>query len=365
MSITELRAVTCVHHGGRVKSAAIPVVSLLLFVSIPIQLKTVSAEASSQRVCVDFGSKAARDSVNGLGAVHPRLNISSTNNAVVVKEFADPIAYGGNLPGQNNVPNACIGLAGGFADVGAGDFSVNTKLHDYVFTFAPAISVSEFSLLMVDYGDFNPGRATIHSVKLVAYNASGEIVDEDELSHTSAATLNPLVVTGDACTAQTGEPGKFKFTVSGSHITRLELRSSNNGSSPNEPSDPHIAFTELCFVLESTEVQIDIEPGTVPNTVNLESKGKVSVAVLSSQSFSAATVSPLTVRLAGVPVSLRGNGTPMASLEDVNGDGLLDLVLHFSTQALPRFTSDTDITLVGETFDGQLIIGSDSIVIVP
>lgn len=55
----------------------------------------------------------------------------------------------------------------------------------------------------------------------------------------------------------------------------------------------------------------------------------------------------------------------MASLEDVNGDGLLDLVLHFSTQALPRFTSDTDITLVGETFDGQLIIGSDSIVLVP
>jgi hypothetical protein len=55
----------------------------------------------------------------------------------------------------------------------------------------------------------------------------------------------------------------------------------------------------------------------------------------------------------------------MSSLEDVNGDGLLDLVLHFSTQALPHLTSDTDITLVGETFDGQLIIGSDSIVIVP
>jgi hypothetical protein len=117
--------------------------------------------------------------------------------------------------------------------------------------------------------------------------------------------------------------------------------------------------------LESTEVQIDIKPGTNPNTVNLKSKGTVPVAVLSSPAFSASTVSPLTVRLAGVPVSLRGNGKPMASLEDVNGDGLLDLVLHFSTQALPRLTSDTDITLVGETFDGQLIIGSDSIVIVP
>ena len=53
------------------KSTAIALVSLFLFLSIPTHLKTVSAEASSQEVCVDFGSKAAGDSVNGLGAVHP------------------------------------------------------------------------------------------------------------------------------------------------------------------------------------------------------------------------------------------------------------------------------------------------------
>jgi hypothetical protein len=328
----------------------------------------VSAEASSQEVCVDFGSKAAGDSVNGLGAVHARLNISSTNNAVVVKEFGSPTAYGGNTPGVSNVSNACIGSAcsaAGFADVGAGDFLPETKLHDYVFTFAPGTSVSEFSLRMVDFGDFNLERATSHSVKLVAYNASGDEVDEDGFSYTSAATRNPLVVTGDACTAQPGEPGNFTFQVSGSHITRLELLSSNNSSSPNKPSDPHIAFNDLTFVVEAIEVQIDVKPGSNPNIVNLKSKATLPVAILSSPSFSAATVSPLTVRLAGVPVSLRNNGTPMASLEDVNGDGLIDLVLHFSIQALPQFTSDTDITLVGETSDGQLITGSDSIHLVP
>jgi len=350
-----------------VKSTAIALTSLLLFLSVPTHLKTASAEASSLEVCVDFGSKAAGDSVNGLGAVHPQLNISSTNNAVVVKQNVDPIAYGGNLPGQNNAPNGCIGPAAGFVDLGAaaGNFSVDSRLHDYVFTFAPGTSVGEFSLRMVDHGDFNPGHATSHSVKLVAYNASGDIVDEHELAYTSTNATNPLGVNGDACTAPPGEPGNFTFNVSGSHITRLELRSSNNGPVPNEPSDPLIGFNELCFVLESTEVQIDIKPGTNPNTVNLGSNGTVPVAVLSSPTFSAAAVSPLTVRLAGVPVSIKRNGTPMASLEDVNGDGLLDLVLHFSTQALPRFTSDTDISLVGETYDGELITGSDSIVIVP
>ena len=337
---------------------------------MPIQLTAVSADASSQEVCVNFGSKAAGDSVNGLGAVHPRLNISSTNNAVVVMQYASPVAYGGNTPGVSNVANACIGSersSAGFADVGAGNFSPETKIHDYVFTFAPGTSVSEFSLRMVDSGDFNLSRATSHSVKLVAYNASGDIVDEDELSYTSTDVRNPpgLTVTGDACTAQPGEPGNYTFEVSGAHITRLELHASNNGLPANKPSDPHIAFNDLCFVLESTEVQIDIKPGTDPNTVNLKSKGTVPVAILSSPSFSAATVSPLTVRLAGVPVSLRGNGSPMASLEDINGDGLLDLVLHFSIQALPPFTSDTDITLVGETFDGQLLTGSDSIQLVP
>ena len=353
------------------KSTAIVLAILMLVLSVPIQLKTVSAQASFQEIFVDFGAKNAGASVNGLGAVHPLLNISSTNNSVVVKENEFPAAYGANTGGVTNVINACLGSAG-FADVGSGDFTSATRLHDYVFTFAAGTSVREFSLHMLDYGDFNPRHATSHSVKLVAYNAAGEIVDEDELSYTSDSATNPtsgsagnLFVTGDACTAQPGEPGNFTFKVCGSHITRLEMHYLNNSSSPSKPSDPNIAFNKLCFVLELLDVQIDIKPGSTSNTVNLGSMGTVPVAILSSPSFNAASVSPLTVELAGVPVSLRKNGMPMASLEDVNGDGLLDLVLHFSIQALPHFTGDTSITLVGETFTGQPIIGRDSIRIVP
>jgi hypothetical protein len=35
-----------------------------------------------------------------------------------------------------------------------------------------------------------------------------------------------------------------------------------------------------------------------------------------------------------IPVAQRGNGTAFASLEDVNGDGRLDLLAHFDRESL-------------------------------
>ena len=70
------------------------------------------------------------------------------------------------------------------------------------------------------------------------------------------------------------------------------------------------------------------------NPVNLGSNGVVPVAILSDEGFDATTVDATTVRLASAQVRLRGNGTPMASVYDVDGDGLADLVVHVSTSAL-------------------------------
>ena len=71
------------------------------------------------------------------------------------------------------------------------------------------------------------------------------------------------------------------------------------------------------------------------------------------------------MKLEGASVALRGNGTPMASLKDVNDDGLLDLVVHVETEALELSPDDTQAILVGRTFDGMYITGSDSVRIVP
>ncbi len=112
-------------------------------------------------------------------------------------------------------------------------------------------------------------------------------------------------------------------------------------------------------------VSIDIKPGTYPNTINLGSHGVVPVAILSSESFDATMVDPVTVTLAGANVRLKGKGTPMVMKQDVNNDGRTDLVVHVETEALQLSLTSEEAILEGTTFDGRRIRGTDSIKIVP
>ena len=111
-------------------------------------------------------------------------------------------------------------------------------------------------------------------------------------------------------------------------------------------------------------VSIDIKPGSFPNSINLGSKGNVPVAILSTPTFDARTVDPMSVTLGSSPVRLKGKGTPMASFQDVNGDGLLDLVVHVDTESLHLTESDNLAVLTGRTFSGATIRGTDSVRIV-
>jgi hypothetical protein len=106
------------------------------------------------------------------------------------------------------------------------------------------------------------------------------------------------------------------------------------------------------------EVDIDIKPGSCPNSINLKSKGKVPVAILTTSDFDADDVDASTVEFEGASPT-------KWSKKDVDKDGDKDLVLHFKTQELGLVKGDTEGELTGWTKDGTPISGSDSVRIVP
>jgi hypothetical protein len=80
------------------------------------------------------------------------------------------------------------------------------------------------------------------------------------------------------------------------------------------------------------EAAIDIKPGGFPNSINRGSKGSIPVAVLSSPTFGA----PSIVDTTSLTFGRTGNETSLdfcsSTPEDVNGDGLLDVICHFKTE---------------------------------
>ncbi len=113
------------------------------------------------------------------------------------------------------------------------------------------------------------------------------------------------------------------------------------------------------------EVEIDIKPGSDPNPINPGSKGLVPVAIFSSPEFEATQVDPTSVFLAGAGVAVRGKGKLMAHEEDVNGDGLVDLVVQVETQGFDDLGAGGTVELTGITFGGENIVGYDEVIIVP
>ena len=107
-----------------------------------------------------------------------------------------------------------------------------------------------------------------------------------------------------------------------------------------------------------TEVSIDIKPGSFPNSIDPRSKGVVPVAILSTNIFNAITVDPASVYFGAVGTE----ATPLRSArEDVDHDGVMDMIFHFRTQDTGIICGTTSASLKGNTFGGQMIKGTDSV----
>ena len=112
------------------------------------------------------------------------------------------------------------------------------------------------------------------------------------------------------------------------------------------------------------EVLIDIKPGSDDNPINLSSR-VVPVAVMTTDTFDAATVDAASINVAGAAVRMRGNSGTSGSLQDVDGDGDSDLIVQVLTEQMVLTQGDVEAVLTGMTFDGRTIRGSDKIRVVP
>lgn len=115
------------------------------------------------------------------------------------------------------------------------------------------------------------------------------------------------------------------------------------------------------ITVESTSVvpvTIDIKPGSTENPINTKSKGVIPVSVLSTSDFDAADIDVSTVTF-GPNGAKESHGK--AHIEDVNGDGLKDLMLHFNTQSTGIVNGDTKACLSGSLTNGDAIEGCDLI----
>jgi len=105
-------------------------------------------------------------------------------------------------------------------------------------------------------------------------------------------------------------------------------------------------------------VAIDIKPGNERNPINPHSKGKLPVAILTDGAFDALQVDPTSVRFGP---DQAGIAHAQGHVEDVDGDGDADLLLHFRARDTGIACGDTEATLTGETYDGQQIAATDTI----
>ena len=104
---------------------------------------------------------------------------------------------------------------------------------------------------------------------------------------------------------------------------------------------------------------IDIKPGSNPNSINLGANGVVPVAVLlTSADFKGLYLDPSTVKFAGA-------SAVKWAIEDVDGDGILDMIFHFNIQDTDLIENSTYALLTGIDIWGGYFAGGDSVNIVP
>ena len=207
-----------------------------------------------------------------------------------------------------------------------------------------------------------PRGVAVHPAGTFVYSTGGDSVSVIDTTTNTVVDTIPLGPLGDGPQGIAVHPDGTRVYVTNINSNNVSvIDTSTNTVVATVPvgSAPR-GYGQFIGPLPSCPltITIDIKPGSFPNSINPNSQGVIPVAILTTSAFDATTVDPNTVLFGATGTE----AAPVQSaLEDVDGDGDTDLVLHFNTQETGIQCGDTTASLTGQTLGGQAIKGSDSI----
>jgi hypothetical protein len=130
-----------------------------------------------------------------------------------------------------------------------------------------------------------------------------------------------------------------------------------------------VEFDGVCTEAALIDVMLKLSQGEGPRIINLKSRGKIAVAVFSTEEFDATTIDPSTVTLGDgsdpeALVASNPHGKLMVSWPDLDEDGLDDALFHFNTQDLVAAgltLETTELVIHGTTTGGMEFSGVDAV----
>ncbi len=135
---------------------------------------------------------------------------------------------------------------------------------------------------------------------------------------------------------------------------------------------PTISYLDYAYAIPndpSREIDIDVKPGDdyTPININRE-RGYIPVAVIGTENFNPKNeIDVKNIRFGSPDVVKEGGGaTPRnyGDIDELHGDGYLDLVFHFPIQETHFDEGDTKARLEAKTEDGGTVFGTDEINII-
>ena len=171
----------------------------------------------------------------------------------------------------------------------------------------------------------------------------------------------------DACTFEMCDQGTFTCVsgVPGDPVP--DCCSSDSQCQDIDACTPGVCdiVNNVCIAGPSNpecEIEIDIKPGSDPSCFNSNSIGTIPVAILGSASSDVNQIDPSTLELDDQPVKTNKKGKLLVNIEDINDDGIDDMVIKFRDKGAYSM-SDTTATLTGLLLDGTPILGTTDICI--